>query len=338
MVELMVAMVLSLFLLGSITYIVVNSNKNYNTTDSLARLQENARFAVEFIARDLRRAGYMGCASDISRVNSTINGNLFGGGGLAVNSLEGAENIGASTKWYPSEKTASFSKTPIPGADAVQMRFLDPVGAVTVEKEMPNESAVLFVSPGHGLKEGEIIAVTDCDGADVMQLTEVNPAGSGTSGKDGLVHNSGGSEAPGNSTQKLSRSYGPGSQVMKFQSFAYYVGTNAEGRRALFRDSPAGTQELVEGVESFQILYGEVKGSDRSPTKYSKANDVTDWQNVVSVRFGLLLSTVANSADGQYGTDVDTGTHNVNGETVNPDNERRLRKVFVSTVMMRNIR
>lgn len=337
LVELMVALTLSLIILGAITYIVVNSNKSYNTTDSLARLQENARFAMEFIARDLRRAGYMGCANDVDEVKSTLNGGAYGGGGLAINSIEGAENLAASTVWKPSNTAVSFTNTPVPGSDAIAGRYLDLNNPITVQQQMPNESAVLSVNPGHGLVAGDIIAITDCDGSDIMQLTGVNAAGASASGKDGLVHNAGGG-TPGNSTQKLGRPYDANSTVLKFNAFSYYVGTNANNRRALFRKTIAGTEELVEGVEDLQILYGEVTGSDRSPTRYSKAPDVSKWQNVISIRIGLLFSTVANTADGQYGTDVDSGTYPVNGTDVTPPSERRMRKVFVSTIMLRNIR
>lgn len=335
-IELMIAMTLSLFLLGAITYVVVSSNRNYNTTDSLARLQENARFAVELMARDLRRTGYLGCANDIQDVNSTLNGGAYGGGGLAIVPLEGAEEIGGSTTWKPTGTPLGLTHAPIAGSDAIAVRYLDLNNPVTVEKEMPNESAVIFVNPDHGLKEGDIIAVTDCDGADIMQLTNVNPAGAASSGKDGLVHNAGGG-TPGNSTQKLKRSYGIGSTVLKFGSFSYYVAPNSAGRPALFRQTTSGAEELVEGVENMQILYGEVTGSDRSPTAYRTANQVSNWQNIVSVRVGFLFSTIANTADGQYG-DIDTGTYDVNGTTVDPADERRLRKVFVSTVMLRNVR
>jgi type IV pilus assembly protein PilW len=337
-VELMVALALSLFLLAAIAYIVVNSNKNYNTTDSLSRLQENARFAMEFIARDLRRAGYLGCANDVTEVHSTLNGNAYGtAGGLALNPLEGADDITTGTVWKPSGTTVSFSNTPIDGSDALAARYLDLNNPITIQKDMPNESGDLFVNPGHGLKADDIIAVTDCDGADVMQLTNVNTAGAASSGKDGLVHNAGGSD-PGNSTQKLSRSYNKNSTVLKFKSFSYYVGTDTNARRALFRETTSGTEELVEGVESMQVLYGEVTGSDRSPTVYRKAGDVQKWENVISIRVGLLFSTVANTADGQFGTGLDAGPYTVNGTSVAVPSERRMRKVFVSTIMLRNIR
>jgi type IV pilus assembly protein PilW len=347
LIELMIAMMLSLFLLGAITYVVVNSNKNYNTTDSLSRLQENARFATEFIARDLRRAGYLGCANDVAEVHSTLNSTAYGGGGagLAINPLEGVESLASGSTWVPSGETVSFSNTPITGSDAIAARYLDLSNPITIQQDMPVESATLFVNPGHGLKAGDIIAVSDCDGADIMQLTNVNAAGASSAGKDGLVHNQGNAKdasgndiEPGNSGAALSKKYLVGATVLKFGSFSYYVGTNSNGRRALFRQTTSGTEELVEGVENMQILYGEVTGTDRSPTTYKTASSVGNWQNVVSIRVGLLYSTVANTADGQYGVEKDTGTYTLNGTDVTPPAERRLRKMFVSTIMLRNLR
>lgn len=333
-VELMVALALSLLLLAGITYVVVNSNRNYNTTDSLSRLQENARFAMEFLTRDLRRAGYVGCANDVSAINSTLNDDAMGPGATVI-AVEGVDNIGTNNVWAGSGDNVVLTYTPVTGSDAIRIRYADLTNAITVEKEMPNESAVLFVNSGHGLKAGDIITLTDCDTADIMQLTNVDDSGSG---KDNLVHNAGGTEVPGNKTQKLSKMYDEGATVLKFQSYVYYVGTNANGRRALFRESPSGAQELVEGVESMQIRYG-LGDDDRAPTAYSVATSALAWTgNVVSVRIGLLMSTVANTEDGQYGIDKDTGTYTVNGQDITPPQERRLRKIFDTTISLRNIR
>lgn len=334
-VELMVALALSLFLLAGITYVVVNSNKNYNTTDSLSRLQENARFAMEFLARDLRRTGYVGCANDVTSVNSTLNNGAMGPA-FDVIPVDGVDSIGTNSVWAGAGDNVVLSNTPVTGSDAIRGRYADFSNPITIMKEMPNESAVLFVNSGHGLKAGDIIALTDCDSTDIMQLTNVDD--SGTSGKDNLVHNAGGTLVPGNRTQKLSKMYGEGATVMKFQSFVYYIGTNANGRRALFRETPSGAQELVEGVESMQIRYG-LADANRAPSRYSVAANTIDWDNnVVSVRIGLLMSTVANTEDGQYGIDKDTGTYPVNGTNVTPPQERRLRKTFETTISLRNLR
>lgn len=340
LVEMMIAMVVGLVILAAVSAIMVNTNKNYNTTDSTARLQENARFAMQFIATDLRRAGYFGCTDDMSVVNSTLNGGSASA--FAVNPLEGVENIGSGT-WQPSgvaaPSTTASSAEAIPGTDAFAIRYLDLDNPVTIQQQMPNESAVLFVNTGHGFNANDIIAVSDCDSADVMQLTNVNA--SGTGGKDNLVHNAGGTNVPGNSTQKLSKSYGANASVLKMNVAQYYIGKSAGGTTtSLYRVGLNGTEELVEGVDNMQIRYGIVTTADRIPSTYVDANAVGagNWGNVISVRVGLLMSTIANTEDGQFSTDTDTRIHSVNGTNIGPIGDRRTRQVFESTIMLRNVK
>lgn len=334
LVELMVSMVIGTIILSAVITVMVNSNANYHVTDSMARLQENARFAMHFMTTDLRRAGYMGCSDDISNINSTLNGAPLGGsGGLAIAALEGLENVGTGV-WQPSGTVPSMPNR-INNTDAFFVRYLDQSNAVAIMKEMPSRAAVLFVSAGHGLMQDDIITVSDCDSADIMQLTNVNGGGGG----DNLVHNSGGG-TPGNKTQRLSKPYGIGASVLKLQSFAYYIGNGTRGP-ALFRSSFAGAEELVEGIDNLQIMYGIVTTSDRIPSLYLNADGVTAanaWPNVISVRFAMLASTVASTRDGEFGVDKDMGAYNVNGTTITATGDRRIRNVFTSTVLMRNIK
>lgn len=58
LVELMVAMVIGLFLVVVVGTVFLGSKQMYLTQDANARLQENARYAVEFFSRQLRSAGY----------------------------------------------------------------------------------------------------------------------------------------------------------------------------------------------------------------------------------------------------------------------------------------
>ena len=336
-IELMVATAVGLVILAAVSTVLVNSNKNYNTTDSLARMQENARFALEFIGRDLRRAGNMGCVGTNTAVNNTVNG-YPPVGGLLINPLEGANNITAASTWAPSSTALAPMLTDmVTATDAISIRYLDMDNTLPIVKAMPNESAVLWVNQGHGLVEGEIVAVADCNSADILQLTSVVDAGGG-SGKDNLVHGPGSSPAPGNSTQKLSKKYGTDASILRTAAYAYFIGQPASRpNRALFRTSAAGPQELVEGIEDMQITYGEAISGNEFPTSYVTADKVVDWKNVVSVRVGLLVGTVANTADGQYGTESDSGVYDVNGAAVTAEDQRRIRKVFVSTFQMRNL-
>ncbi|MCU9946814.1 PilW family protein [Pseudomonas sp. PDM13] len=57
-IELMVALVLSLILLTGVIQVFLSTKQTYATNDAMSHLQENGRFALEFIARNARLGGY----------------------------------------------------------------------------------------------------------------------------------------------------------------------------------------------------------------------------------------------------------------------------------------
>ena len=65
LVELMVAMLIGLIILAAVVQIFVGSNATYRLDEGLARVQEGARFSMDFLAKDIRMAGYMGCNSKL---------------------------------------------------------------------------------------------------------------------------------------------------------------------------------------------------------------------------------------------------------------------------------
>ena len=68
MVELMVALVITLILLAGIGQIFLSSKKSFVIQNNLARIQENGRYAMDVVASDLRRAGYWGGNADINTI------------------------------------------------------------------------------------------------------------------------------------------------------------------------------------------------------------------------------------------------------------------------------
>ena len=61
LIEIMVSMLLGVFLLGGVMGIFLNAKQTYRVQDALGRLQENGRYAMEFIGRDIRMTDYRGC-------------------------------------------------------------------------------------------------------------------------------------------------------------------------------------------------------------------------------------------------------------------------------------
>lgn len=58
MVEILIALVLSLFLLTGVYNVFISQQKTYTVEDQLAELMQNVRVGMDFIVRDLRMAGY----------------------------------------------------------------------------------------------------------------------------------------------------------------------------------------------------------------------------------------------------------------------------------------
>ena len=61
LVELMVAMAISLFLLAAIGLVYMTSRTGFTYANNTSRMSEDASFAVESVSRDIRMAGYAGC-------------------------------------------------------------------------------------------------------------------------------------------------------------------------------------------------------------------------------------------------------------------------------------
>ncbi|OGT19336.1 MAG: hypothetical protein A2V90_04310 [Gammaproteobacteria bacterium RBG_16_57_12] len=362
LVELMVALTIGLIILSAVSMLFVSSKKTYTTQDSLARLQENARFAMQFIVKDLRLAGYYGCIDEIGEdtVNSTLNDetDFFYNAQIP---LEGVN--GASGQWYPSGET-TLPTGVISGTDIVAIRKADSSSNLYLDQEMPNTSANLKTNgtdPNTGsaitiseiLEEGDIVMISDCASADVFQVTQLNDT------DPHIVHNTG-SGTPGNLTKEFSKPYSPSddkTRIMKFATVQYYIATGASGNPALFRQELDKTPvELVDGIENLQILYGKDTTGDRVPNRYLKAGEsglqtTTDWNSVVSVRVGILARTLDDPTTGtSKETDVDSGVYDVDGdcalgtatsdacyEFTPPANDRHKRRVFQTVVHLRNL-
>lgn len=111
---------------------------------------------------------------------------------------------------------------------------------------------------------------------------------------------------------------------------ATYSIQNLNGNPALYRSiNGAAIQELVEGIESMQILYGADTDADNTPNYYVPASTAgLDMANVVSIRISLMATTLENNLTLQAAsTTIGTYTSSV---------DNRFRRVFTSTIAVRN--
>lgn len=313
----MVAMVLSLVLLGGVVQIYASNRASYRVHEAVTQAQENGRFATEILSRDIRMADYWGCAYNIGLVTNNLDrGNPadpvpagyvdFAAGG--INGTEGGAN-----------------------SDSLVLRGGYDAGLDVQAPYGPQASSNLQVAAGNGLQEDDIVLVSDCTSADIFQIVNANPSTSGT-----LVHNTG-TGTPGNynasnpgcpgggNAHCLSKVYGEDATVFKVQEISYTIANGASGQPALFRNG----QELVDGIEQMQILYGEDTDDSGFANRYVAANQVSDMENVVSIRFALVSRSYSDNVTSA------PQTYNVLGTAVTAT-DNRLRQVYTATVGVRN--
>lgn len=333
LIELMIAMVIGLILLLAVLQVFVGSSVTYGVQSGLAKVQENGRFAMSFISRDLRQAGYTGCSRNTTLAN-TLNRN---GSGAVPSYLDMGQTI---TGFDDMNGTDAFDEVPIAGTDVIEVRYVDPNTSCDVDQHVVN-SANLHCTADHSFQRGDVLVVTDCKHTAIFQFSHPG------TGNHIVVHNTGNAVSPGNCTKGLGTPVvctANGTEypfndgvIMKMAAYRYYVAESPRGEPALYRETignSSGTanfqaQELLEGVENLQILYGEDANSDGSADYYVPFSEVAEEDDIVSVRVSLLIrSDQDNLVQGQQRIMF-------NGiETT--FNDGYLRKVFTSTIALRN--
>ncbi len=340
LVEIMVAMVVGLILLAGIIQVFISNKQTYRVQEALARIQENGRFAMEFLSRDIRMAGFTGCSQNAPIANVLNDAGVRSLLDLAI-PLQGYDNSQPANS-FP----GAFETNVVSGTDAIALLGAD-TQTYTVASHNP-VSATLATAAPHDIKKNEILVVCDFEQTAIFQMVNTNINNTVAQ----VVHNTG-TGTIGNCVQMLGTpvdcatntgaayEFGAGSSVMRLRSNAYYIRNNVAGIPSLYRqrlnDTPASlvlatlteAEELVEGVENMQIQYGEDTGTDGLPDTYRTANNVANWGNVLSVRISLLLRTLDDNLAPQ------PQAYTYNGATVTPG-DRRLRRVFTNVVSIRN--
>jgi type IV pilus assembly protein PilW len=319
LIELLIALLIGAFLLGGILQIFLGTKQSYRMAEGLSRMQENARFAMDLIGQDIRMAGFRGCNSQ-----TPITNNLNSATGFFYNfnnSLQGFEATSdpgdSPATWSPSMVTDVTE--PLGGSDVITIRRASGDGNLVTAHASGSDDLTLANTTG--LSADDLVVAATCEGSDAFQITSIT----GTV----LTHNAG-AGTPGNATQPLSRSYTDG-QVYPIATVSYYVRLR-DGQPSLYRriNSSAAT-ELVEGIEQMQILYGEDTDAtpDGTPNYYTTADQVANMANVVSIRLSLLVRTIDDNLA------AEPQSYTYNDATTTPD-DRRLRRVFTTTIAVRN--
>jgi type IV pilus assembly protein PilW len=307
LVELMVAMVLGLVLIGGVVSVLMANKRSYRTNEGLSQVQETARSAYELIARDVRQSGTTGCD------NARKMGNIFdtptGAWWKQWEGIHGFDN----TEVDSAVAFGTGADKRVSGTDSLRLRGIDGLG-------FPIES--------HSTGSGQIVlqtansTATSFNNSEEMIICDFNHstmfmAGNYTGASRTIAYS-----LTGNSTTGMgfpTNPDGSSGNVYQFQKNAWvgrlgatdwYIGNNSRGGRSLYRirldsNSTLVTEEVVAGVTDMQIRYG-VNGSDTIDVASAVA--AGDWAKVNSVFITLSI----DSTETNVSTDTSTNSGKLN--------------------------
>ena len=358
MVELMVALVITLILLAGIGQIFLSSKKSFVIQNALGRIQENGRYAMDVLASDLRRAGYWGGNADVTKIDGTLGlytdpgtdpkdnisteacadasiwARMLSRGVYGLD-LSGSEKPSDSGKDYSCIKDAGA--TPYVRGDVLLARYAHQSAIGSITKPLPCTN-----------KPAPNTTIKDCY-PDEYFLRSSLFRGRLFQGKD--------SELTDNNL------VAPAIRTAELVAHAYYIGTSSSASAcpadgavpSLFRVTLVNgvftAEEIAYGVDNLQVKYGVDTSSppDGVIDRYYDADEIDIgpppdpplsppppyWQDVVAARVWLLVRaecpetgyTNSNTyAMGEPYTPVDTA------------NRGYRRKLYTSTVKLRNSR
>lgn len=319
LVELMISVVLGLILIAGVLNIFVVNRETFRSNENLARMQENARTAFDFMARDLRESGVSPCGaklvSNVIRVSAAIPWWADWGAGT-IRGVDGGQDVTDIVAFGTS------SGTRVSATDAVLV-----IRSAQDEKIISGHVGNVITVNSAGLAANDVAMACDPNGAAIFQVSSV------TSSSPYTIDHSVGSTA--NCSANLGyptaldcptttppvKVFSAGGLVAKLVTTFWYVGTNANGKRSLFRTRLTGassiSEEMLPGVKDLQMEYltknltTSVLATDWIPANdpavpanpnpvYAAASGGWSENNVnqtVAVRITMTLQSEDNIAD-----------------------------------------
>lgn len=329
LVELMVGLAVGMLLLLGVGLLFSQNKQSFIQNDALARLQEEARFALEELGRDLSMAGFMGEIVD-STILSLTEQAVF------EDALGPQKNCGptaSARNWF---------------YDFTNGIFEDSIRAG--DNQTGAQAAALFscIDAATFQAGTDVVGIKRTGGvpSGMRNLTVVppidNPAPNGRvyireNGSRGELYQSPGAPAvpqPFNEWEYTPRIY-------YVRNFAVTAGDGIPTlcRVRLINDGvPGGVPPnhreecIAQGVEDMQLEFGLDTNDDGAANVYVTDPTVQDLTRTVSVRIYLLMRTL--NLDVGY---LDNRSYALSNKPAYTPADRFHRRIYSSTVVVRNV-
>ncbi|WP_444945741.1 PilW family protein [Microbulbifer sp. VTAC004] len=310
LIELMIGILLGSLLLLGVLQIFQSNSDTLRMQNGFSRVQESGRFAVDMLSKEIRQAGFWGCAENKNIENFSAPADKFyssiGGDDIGV---AGQDNVATNTKVEKTEVIEGTDILTLSGAEdacAGKGRMLD-----------GTDKGDIVVSDSCPIKNNDIVIVSNCKSGSVFTVTSTTE----TAGHKKLNYPAG---------IVFKEEYGVDSKILTPYEKVFFIASGAQDTNSLFMKDEAGNvQELVPGIDDMQVSYGVDTNGNGIVNQWQAANNVISMAEVTAIKIELLVSS-----DSVAGVDKQTITR-LDGSKKEYD-DGLLRKLYVATVKVRN--
>lgn len=253
LLELMIAISLSLFLSMGMINIFIYSKNIYRLTQSLNTISTKTRMAFYLLSHDIRMAGFVGCVRLIEAL--PLNRHLISDS-LVV------WHKGANTAKLSLPKLARYQKD----SDVILIQFLDPDTFPIKEAK----SSHIILLHKKLFRPRDILLISDCQHAELVHWNNIH-----------LTYN-----------YQIESEIGYLNKIVYYIADTGRMSETGQRIYALYRrnlnQSFYKPIELIEGIKRMSIRLG-MKNIDGT-LSYRDANEVKHWTDARSVEIRLLLT------------------------------------------------
>lgn len=317
LIELMVAMGVGIFLLGAMTKVMLQNKDTARTQTNVEKIQDDARFGMELIAQDVRLAGFRGCVSSaptggyLNFKNATTSATYQG----QVTAIQPFRGMGSSFSPALNPAISGLSPAPNPQFDVITVR-VSPNEPLILTTDLVAPTDVLKLSGNKDLTTGRYAVLSNCAAATLFRVNTVS-----------------GNNVTSDNPSGVGYLFPIGSQLYLYDTITYYVGT-VNAKNYIYKQvNGQAPQQVIDNVDKFEILYGIDSDTDFNSNQYVHANAVTNPQQIISLRMGLVVRANDNRTSVSPSTE---NSYKFNGNTVMAG-DTKLRKVYYTTVNVRNM-
>lgn len=333
LIELMIGMTLGLVLITATLAMLLATSRTNRALDVVSRLQEAGRYALFNVERDVRMAGYNGCAH-VTRINHLIAPpanaaqQVLFDFELPFYGWRPAAIAALPTGTLPQSFTDNYARGDvllIKHAADPMLDGADEPAAVRLNGTVERSAVSIPVTPAFVPPFGQLLILSNCAGsADLFQLASQSTSPVTSIGRNypvlGLW--------PGNlnpSTNLFSSRYQPGSgELTRATSNLYYVGYRRAQDGSLSAETSLRRirfglpnlmpdEELVSGVHDLRVLFGLDTIQRGGTDDFRRPDALTtreQWEQVIALRLGIIAysgdENDQDSADGQLELLFDT--------------------------------